>query len=481
MNKRMTLYLIATMLGAEGMLMLIPALVSIFYQERIATSFLVMSLILITIFLLGRDLPKNTTIYGKEGLVVVGAAWILWSFFGAWPYILSGYIPDFLNAFFESTSGFTTTGSSILTDVEILPKGLALWRVLTNWIGGMGVLVFVLMLTSMENDNTMHLMRAEVPGPEANKLVPRAKNTAKLLYSIYLILTGAMTLLLMVGGLSFFDAIVHAFSTAGTGGFSNRTDSISHFNSAYIDGIVSIFMVLFGINFNLYFLIRLKKWRAALKNEELLTYLGIIVASTAIITLNVLNFYNGSVARAFRYASFQVTSIISTTGLCTANYNLWPELSKNILLILMVIGSCAGSTGGGIKVSRFLIVLKGIRQEIRRMLHPKAVTLVRVNGKKVAKDTVNNVYIYCICYVFVMIISIVIISLDNFDFATTFTAVFTTISNVGPGLGAVGPADSFAVFSPLSKIILCMDMLFGRLEIFPYLLMLSPDLWRTKF
>ena len=395
MNRRMILYILGKMLGVEGVVLLIPALVSFLYGEESGLSFLIVSVILEILFLIfGKKPPEGKTIYGKEGFVIVGIAWILWSLFGALPFFLSGSIPNYLDAFFETVSGFTTTGSTILTDIEILPKGISFWRSLTHWIGGMGVLVFVMMLTSLEDDHSMHLMRAEVPGPEADKLVPRARHSAKILYEMYFVLTAAEVILLMFGGMSFYDALLHAFSTAGTGGFSNRNASVAYYDSAYIDGVITIFMILFGVNFNLYFLIRLKKWKSALKNEELKAYLGIIGVSIVVITVNILHIY-GSVAQAFRYASFQVASIITTTGFCTANYDVWPELSKTLLLALMVIGACAGSTGGGIKVSRLLILVKTVRQEIRRILHPKSVTVVRVNGKKL--DGIR-----CRAYIFIL-------------------------------------------------------------------------------
>ena len=481
MNRRMILYILGKMLGVEGVVLLLPALVSFLYGEESGLSFLIVSVILGILFLIfGKKPPEGKTIYGKEGFVIVGIAWILWSLFGALPFFLSGSIPNYLDAFFETVSGFTTTGSTILTDIEILPKGISFWRSLTHWIGGMGVLVFVMMLTSLEDDHSMHLMRAEVPGPEADKLVPRARHSAKILYEMYFVLTAAEVILLMFGGMSFYDALLHAFSTAGTGGFSNRNASVAYYDSAYIDGVITIFMILFGVNFNLYFLIRLKKWKSALKNEELKAYLGIIGVSIVVITVNILHIY-GSVSQAFRYASFQVASIITTTGFCTANYDVWPELSKTLLLALMVIGACAGSTGGGIKVSRLLILVKTVRQEIRRILHPKSVTVVRVNGKKIGRDTMQGVYIYFISYILILIVSVLIVSIDNFDFATSFSGVLTTINNVGPGISQVGPIENFYSFSPLSKIVFCIDMLVGRLEVIPYLLIFSPDLWRRKF
>lgn len=460
---------------------MIPAFVAFLYGESDVIQFLIVSAVLGAIFFIfGRKRPENKVIYAKEGLVIVGLAWILWSLFGALPFVLTGSIPSYVDAFFETVSGFTTTGSTILTDIEALPKGVAFWRSLTHWIGGMGVLVFVMMLTSLDDEHSMHLMRAEVPGPEADKLVPKARATARILYLMYFVLTAAEVVFLMFGGMSFYDALLHSFSTAGTGGFSNRNASVAYYDSAYIDGVITVFMILFGVNFNLYFLIRLKNWKDALKNEELHAYLGIIAGAVAIVTVNILGIY-GNIVHAFRYASFQVASVITTTGFCTADFNLWPELSKVVLLGIMVIGACAGSTGGGIKVSRFLILVKSIKQEVRRMLHPKAVTIVKINGKRVGNDTIRSVYIYFISYILVMMVSILLVSINNFDFATTFSSVLTTLNNVGPGISMVGPVENFHMFSPLSKLVFCMDMLLGRLEIFPYLLLMSPELWRRRF
>lgn len=481
MNKRMIVYILAKMLGVEGAVLLIPALVSLIYGEKNGIVFLSVAVVLGLIYLIfGRKVPKNKTIYAKEGLVVVGLAWIMWSLFGALPFFITGEIPNYLDAFFETVSGFTTTGSTILTDIEALSKGTAFWRSLTHWIGGMGVLVFVMMLTSLDDENSMHLMRAEVPGPEADKLVPKARETAQILYGMYFVLTAAEVVFLLFGGMNFYDALLHSFSTAGTGGFSNWNASVAHYDSAYIDGVITVFMILFGVNFNLYFFLKLKNWKEALKNEELHVYLGVIAVATAVISLNILSMY-GNIAHAFRYASFQVASVITTTGFVTADYNLWPELSKVILLSIMVIGACAGSTGGGMKVSRVLILLKSVKQEVKRMLHPKAVTIVRVNGKKVSNDTMRTVYIYFICYIFIFMGSVLLVSINNFDFATTFSSVLTTLNNVGPGISLAGPVENFYKFSALSKLVFCFDMLIGRLEIFPYLLLMSPGLWRRKF
>ena len=481
MNKKMIVYILGKMLGTEGLLLLIPAVVSLLYKEKTGVYFLVVAAVLFALYLgLGRKKPENKQIYGKEGFVIVGLAWILWSLFGALPFFLSDCIPNYIDAVFETVSGFTTTGSTILQNIEALPKGMNFWRCFTHWIGGMGVLVFVMMITSLDTDNSMSLMRAEVPGPEMDKLVPKVRHTAKLLYQMYFVLTIAEVIFLMFGGMNLYDAVVHSFSTAGTGGFSNRNASVAFYDSAYIDGVITVFMILFGINFNLYFLLLLKDWKSVLKNEELRVYLGVVAAAIVTITINILSMYE-TVAHAFRYASFQVGAIITTTGFYTADFEQWPELSKTILMMLMVIGACGGSTGGGIKVSRFMILCKSIRQEIHKMLHPNAVTMVRMNGKKVGADTMRSINIYFSAYVFIIIVSVLLVSLDNFDFATSFSGVLTTINNVGPGISQVGPTDNFHAFSALSKIVFSFDMLFGRLEIFPYLLILSPDLWRKRF
>lgn len=481
MNHKMLRYMIGKMMGVEACLLLLPAFVGLLYKEAEGLSFLVVSFVLLFIFLiLGLKKPDNTTIYGKEGLFIAGMSWILWAFFGAIPFTITGCIPSYLDAVFETISGFTTTGSSILTDIEALPNCMNFWRCLTHWIGGMGVLVFVMMVTSIGEKNSMHLMRAEMPGPEASKLVPKAKTTARILYLMYLGLTAVQVVFLLLGGMNLFDAILHSFSTAGTGGFSNRNASVAYYDSAYIDGVITVFMILFGINFNLYFFAMLANVKEVFKNEELRVYLGIIGASIAFISLNIWGQY-GSLLKSFRYASFQVAAIITTTGFYTANYDLWPEFSKCILLIIMVVGACAGSTGGGIKVSRLIILVKSIKREIQRMIHPQSVSVVKVNGKRVNDETMHNVYIYFICYVLILMISVLLISLDNKDFATSFSGALTALSNVGPGISKLAPVENFSSFSALSKVVLCVDMLLGRLEIFPYLLLFSTSFGKKKF
>lgn len=480
MNLKMTTYILGRMLGVEALVLLIPAIVAGIYGESIFP-FLVTSVILMTVFLLfGIKKPENTTIYGKDGFVIIACAWLLWSIFGALPFVISGEISSFVDAVFETISGFTTTGSTILTDIAAMKKGMNFWRCLTHWIGGMGVLVFVMVIVSLEEKNSMHLMRAEVPGPETDKLVPRARESSKILYSMYLALTIVEIIFLRLGGMDWYDSIIHSFSTAGTGGFNNRNNSVAYYDSAYIDGVITVFMILFGINFNMYYFLLLKKAKAVFKNEEVRAYLAIITTATVAITANIIHIY-GNVLHAFRYAVFQVAAIITTTGFATADFNLWPEFSKCILLMLMVIGACAGSTGGGMKVSRILILFKSVKRELKQIIHSKSVNIVKVNGKKVGEDTLHNVYIYFIAYIMIFIASVLIVSLNNFDFATTFSGVLTTINNVGPGIAAVGPVENFSAFSDLSKIVFCFDMLVGRLEIIPFLVLFSPDLWRRKF
>ena len=480
MNRKMILHILGKMMGVEGLLLLIPALVGLICQEKCAVYFVITAAVLAVIFLLtGRKKPENTMLYGKDGLLIVSSAWILWSLFGALPFFLSGSIPNYMDAFFETVSGFTTTGSTILKDVEVLPQCMTFWRSLTHWVGGMGVLVFVMVLTNLDKQSSIHLMRAEVPGPEKDKLVPKSRTTAQILYGMYFILTAIQVVLLLLGGMNLFDSLIHAFGTAGTGGFSNYADSVGHFDSAYLDGVISVFMILFGINFNLYFFLAVREFKLVFKNEELRAYLLIISGAVVMIMINIYPIY-GSVAEAFRYSAFQVASIITTTGYATADYMLWPEFSRCVLVALMIIGACASSTGGGIKVSRLLISLKSIYKEIKQMLHPKSVNVVKLNKKKLGEDTIRNVYVYLLAYITLAIVSVLIVSLDNFDFETTVGSVITALGNVGPGLGMTGPVGSFADYSLLAKFVFCLDMLAGRLEIFPFLMLFS-YVWRKKF
>ncbi len=481
MNRKMTTYILGRMLGVEAAVLMIPALVSVIYREDGWKSFLITSAILAFLYLIfGRKKPEDSTIYGRDGFIIIASAWILWSVFGSIPFWISGAIPSYVDALFETISGFTTTGSTILNNIDSLPYGMNFWRCLTHWIGGMGVLVFVLVIVSLEDKNTMHLMRAEVPGPETDKLVPKARDTAKILYGMYLSLTVIEIIFLLLGGMNLYDSVIHAFSTAGTGGFNNHQDSVMYYNSAYIEGVLTVFMILFGINFNMYYLILLKKAKDVFRNEELRAYLGIIIGAATLITVNIANMFD-SIVEAFRYAIFQVASIITTTGFSSYDFDTWPQFSKTIILAVMMIGACAGSTGGGIKISRILILLKSIKIEIRRLIHPKSVNIVKVNGKKIKEDTIRGVSVYFAVYVTIFVVSLLLISLDKFDFTTNFTGVLTTMSNVGPGLSKLGPAYTFSQFSDVSKIVFCLNMLIGRLEIFPFLLLFSPSLWRRKF
>lgn len=481
MNTKIVRYILCRMLGVEAALLLVPVLVAVIYQEKCGIVFLIPIVILCLLFLVaGRKRPEHGQIYGKEGMVIVALAWILWSLFGAMPFTLSGYIPSYVDAFFETVSGFTTTGSSIIPDVEVLPHCLLFWRSFTHWIGGMGVLVFVLVVTSLDRKNSMHLMRAEVPGPEKDKLVPKAMSTARILYGMYLTLTVIEMVFLVIGGMNLFDSMIFSFGSAGTGGFSNYADSVAHFNSAYIDGVITVFCALFGVNFALFYFMILGDFKSILKNEELRTYILLIAGATAAIMLNIHSLYP-TIGKSFRYAVFQVVTVITTTGYSTADFAQWPMFSKAVLMMLTVIGACASSTGGGIKVSRLLVGMKCVKREIVQLAHPKSVGIIRIGGKKVSSDVLRTIYIYFIAYVGILIGSVVLISLDNFDFETTFSAVLTTLGNVGPGMAQVGPMGNFAEFSPLSKLILCFDMLAGRLEIFPFLVLFTAPAWRRKF
>lgn len=482
MNTKMIRYILGKMLGVEAILLLLPVVVAAIYGEtkEIMAFLIPAALLAVTYVVFGRKKPENTTIYRKEGMIIVAGAWILWSLFGALPFTISGSIPFYLDAFFETVSGFTTTGSTILKEVEILPYSMTFWRSFTHWIGGMGVLVFVMVITTLDKKSSMYLIRAEVPGPEKDKLVPKTMSTARILYGMYLGMTILEVVLLVLGGMNLFDSLLHSFGTAGTGGFSNYADSVGHFNSAYIDGVISLFMILFGVNFNLYFFLLLGDFRPVWKNEELRAYLAVIASAAAVITLNI-NASYPSPLTAFRYAIFQVASIITTTGYATADFNLWPMFSQCVLILLMAIGASASSTGGGIKVSRILIVLKRIKQEIKKMVHPKSVSIIRVNGKKMGDDILKAVYVYLMAYAGIVVISILLVALDNKDFATTFTSVMATLNNIGPGIAEVGPAGSFADFSPLSKLVFCFDMLAGRLEIFPFLMLFTVFIWQKKF
>ena len=482
MNYNMIIYILGNLMKVEGCLMIVPLFIAIAKTENAPMKAFITTIVML--LGLGTVLTsikfKNKDIYAREGFVITALSWIVLSFFGAMPFYFSETIPSFVDSFFETVSGFTTTGASILTVIEGLPLSILFWRSFTHWIGGMGVLVFLLAIIPMGGNRSMYIMKAEAPGPLVGKLVPKVKSTAKLLYLIYVFLTIAEMIFLIAGGMPLFDSIVSAFSTAGTGGYSIKNASIAAYNSAYIEYIIAIFMMIFGINFNLFYLLLMKDFINVFKNEELRYYLGIIAIATVLITANIASMYD-SIEQAFRNAFFQVTSLITTTGFITANYELWPEFSKTMLIVIVMIGACGGSTGGGLKVSRLVIVLKMITQELKRMVHPRSVNIIKLDGMKIEQETVDSVTSFFVIYVFLIFGSFIIISVDNFDFTTSLTAVMTCVGNVGPGLGGVGPVENFSIFSPFVKIVLCMDMLLGRLEIFPLVMLFSPAVWKKGF
>lgn len=462
-----------------GLLMLIPLIVAVLYREDCAVYLAVTAALTAGVGLALAFLkPGEKTLYAREGFAIVAFSWIGISLFGALPFFLSGEIPNYLDAVFETVSGFTTTGSSILNNVEAMSKGLLFWRSFTHWIGGMGVLVLIMAISS-PGDNSMHIARAEIPGPTVEKFVPRMRNTAKLLYGIYLAMTLLEIVLLLLGGMNLFDSLTHAFGTAGTGGFSVRNASIAAYESPYLQWVITIFMMLFGVNFGVYYLLLLRNWRKALKSSELRWYIGIILAAVALITVNIRplfeNFHD-----TLRAAAFQVSSVITTTGYATADFALWPEFSKAILLFLMVCGACAGSTGGGIKVSRLILLGKAVRREVARMLHPRAVRALKFDGKVVEEGRVHSVIVFFTLYMGLCCLSFLVLSLDRFDLETNLSAVLACLNNIGPGLNLVGPMGNYSEFSALSKIVLCFDMLLGRLEIYPILLMLVPTAWKRR-
>ena len=478
MNYKIIVYIIGFVLKIEAALLLLPLLVGILYQEQATWALLYSVLICAVVgFALSWKRPKNDHFHVKEGYVAVALSWIVLSIFGALPFMLSGVIPHPIDAIFETVSGFTTTGASILQEVESLPKCFLFWGSFTHWIGGMGVLVFLLTILKMGNGSHMNLMKAESPGPSVSKLVPTVRSTAKLLYSIYLIMTLALIVFLLVGKMSLFDAVTTAFGTAGTGGFGIKNDSIGSY-SIYIQVVVTIFMILFGVNFNAYYLILAKKWKQAFSIEEVRWYFIIIVTAVVIIGIDVMDYFGNNILVSIQQAAFQVGSIITTTGFATTDFNLWPELSRTILVLLMFVGACAGSTGGGMKVSRFLIIFKAMKKEMHQYLHPRQVRKIHMDGKTVEHEVVRNVNVFIAAYFSIYVISMLVLSLDGLDLITNFTAIAATLNNIGPGLELVGPASNFGVYSYASKIMLTFDMLAGRLEIFPLILLFFRDTWK---
>ena len=484
MNYKMMGKFVAQTLFVE-MLFMLPALgISIFCRDHLAVQgFLITVGILLVLqaalFFLCKGAPR---VFGAtDGFVSVSISWIVMSLLGCLPFCLSGEIPSYVDALFEMVSGFTTTGASVVPNVEGLSKGILYWRSFSHWLGGMGVLVFLLAVAPGDGQGkgfTMHLLRAESPGPNVGKLVPKMRKTAAILYIIYIVMTVINVIFLLCGGMSLFESLCTAFGTAGTGGFGIKNDSLASY-SPYIQNVTTVFMFLFGINFGCFYLLLLRQFRGVFKDEELRAYVGIVIAAIAIIVLNIRGLY-GTLEETIRHAAFQVSSIITTTGFATTDFDLWPSLSKTVLLVLMVIGACAGSTGGGIKVARVLLLFKSLRRNIRQVMHPNRVQVVRNNGAVVEEQVLENTHAYLAAYVVIFIVSVLLISIDGFSSTTNISAVLACFNNIGPGLEAVGPTCNFSGFSVFSKIVLSLDMLAGRLEIFPILALLSRSTWKNR-
>ncbi len=481
MNYKLVFRLLGRLLLMEAALMLPSMGVSLIFRQGDTLAFLEAIAITATVggllgFLLN---PERDDLTARDGMAVAGLSWVILSFFGALPFVLSGAIPHIVDAFFEAVSGFTTTGSTILTEIEHLPRGVLFWRSFTHWIGGMGVLVFTLAVLPRLSGRTSHLARAESPGPTFSKLLPKMGDTAKMLYALYLGLSLIEAVCLLLAGMDLYDALIHTFGTAGTGGFSNYNASVGAFHSPLIEWIIGVFMMLFGINFAVYFHLVRKEKEPILQSEELWIYLSIVLVSTLLVTVSILPRYGGFF-EALRYAFFQVTSIISTTGFGTTDFNLWPLFARALLLLLMCMGACAGSTAGGIKTSRVLLLSKSAYRDLEHTIQPRKVAVVRLEGKAVQESTLAQVGVYLSLWVALAIGGTLLVSLESSDFVTAFTAVLTTLSNVGPGLNGVGPTENFAAFSPAAKLLLSFLMLAGRLEIYPVLLLFSPNVWRKN-
>ncbi len=464
----------------EAALMLPGLITSIIYRESCVWSFAVaiVASLAVGTFLTVAFKPSSKVIFAKEGFVIVALCWLVLSAIGALPFYLSREIPSYIDAFFETVSGFTTTGASILTDVEGMSKGLLFWRSFTHWLGGMGVLVFVMAVVNNLSDRSIHILRAESPGPVVGKIVPKMKETTRILYIIYIVITLFDIIFLLIGGMPLFESLVHAFGTAGTGGFGVKADSFASY-SPYIQWVTTIFMLIFGINFNIYYLLLVRKWKTAFKSGELWFYVGMVAVSVVVICVNVYPLFD-SFGEAIRHTAFQVATVVSTTGYATVDFNQWPSLSKTILLLLMFVGACAGSTAGGFKCARVVILIKKARRELKKLLHPRSVNAMRFEGKSVDNQVVSSVSSYLTVYIVIFCVTLIVISLDGFDTETNISAVAACFNNIGPAFGAAGPASNYAAFSPFSKIVLSVVMLFGRLEIYPILLTLTPSTWVKK-
>jgi len=476
MNYSIVIYLIGTLLQFQAAFLLLPALIGLLYREEEGYVYLIVAAITFLAGLLFKSRkPEVQKIRTREGIVITGVGWISLSLIGAIPLFLCGHTENFTDAVFEIASGFTTTGASVLSNLESMPRCMMFWRSFTHWIGGMGVLVFLLAVLPSNADG-MHIMRAESPGPNVDKLVPRVRQTAFILYAMYMILTLAEFLLLILGQMPVFDAACLTFGTAGTGGFGVRSDSVVSYNS-FCQVVITIFMVLFGVNFKLYYLIFAGKLKEAFKQEEVRGYLIIYAAAVILISVD-LYLQIGSVGDSIKHAAFQAASVMTTTGFATADFDKWHTLPKVIMVCLMFVGACAGSTGGGVKVSRILLYVKQVRREVLSFVHPKSVKKIRLDGKGVSEETIRTTNAYLMVYGLVAFVSLILISLDGFDFTTSFTAVLATLNNIGPGLGAVGPMGSFAGFSAFSKWVFIFDMIAGRLEIFPILILFNRLTWK---
>ncbi len=481
MNFKIVSYIVGRIMQLEAVLFILPLAVSLIYGEKISVfSFLISALIALAIgFFLVHAIGKNDKmLFAREGFAIVALAWILMSAVGALPFYISGQIPSYVDALFETISGFTTTGASILNNVEALGKGMLFWRSFTHWLGGMGVLVFIMAILPQDSGRAIHIMRAEMAGPVVGKLVPKIKDTAKILYLIYIALTVIQVVFLLFGGMSVYESLVHAFGTAGTGGFGIFADSIGSY-SPYLQWVITIFMLIFGVNFNLYYLLLVRQFKAVAKNTEIWVYVGIVVASSLAIAFNIYSMYE-SISDSVRHAFFQVASVITTTGYSTVDFNAWPNFSRSLLVILMFLGGCAGSTAGGIKISRFVIAIKTFFRDIRQMIHPRSVSGVNLDGRKLDEKTIHGVNSYFALYLIIFLCIFLLISLEPFDFETNFTATLACFNNIGPGLGAVGPAASFAAYSAPAKLLLSFAMLLGRLEIFPIILIFTPSFWKKN-
>lgn len=479
MNYSMVLYILGHILKFESAFLTLPALVGLLYREPEGFPFLLVAVLCLLLGLfLTRKRPASSTLYTREGFVTVALSWIIMSIFGAIPFVLSGDIPSYVDALFETISGFTTTGASILTEVESLSRAGLFWRSFTHWIGGMGVFVFIMAILPLMGGSTMNLMKAESPGPSVSKLVPHVKDTAKILYGIYIAITLSEIVLLCAFGMPLFDSLTTSFGTVGTGGFGIKNDSIAGYSPA-LQIIVTVFMILSGVNYTFYFCLLSRRIKDAFRIEEVRWYFFIILASAGVIAYNTSRMYP-TVSETLRHAFFQVGSIITTTGFATTDFNLWPPLSQTILVVLMFIGACAGSTGGGMKVSRLVIFFKSLHKELSLIIHPREIRKIRMDGHVIEHATLRSANVFLVIYFVTLLSSTLLISVDEFDFTTNFTAVVSALNNIGPGLNLVGPTQNFSIFSVFSKFVLMFDMLAGRLELFPLMILLMPSTWRKK-